>query len=54
METDAQVPELDADTGTGTEGDVEARCFSEYSRFLSISHMGSTDSYQRETPLVIN
>ncbi|KAK1927698.1 hypothetical protein DB88DRAFT_478917 [Papiliotrema laurentii] len=24
---DAQVPELDADVGTGTEGDVEARCF---------------------------
>lgn len=26
---DAEVPELDADVGTGTEGDVEARCFSE-------------------------
>ena len=25
---DAQVPELDTDVGTGTEGDVEARCFS--------------------------
>jgi hypothetical protein len=25
---DAKVPELDADVGTGTEGDVEARCFS--------------------------
>lgn len=27
-DTDAQVPELDTDVGTGTEGDVEARCFS--------------------------
>ena len=26
---DAEVPELDNDVGTGTEGDVEARCFSE-------------------------
>jgi len=26
---DAEVPELDTDVGTGTEGDVEARCFSE-------------------------
>ena len=26
---DAQVPELDADVGTGTEGDAEARCFSQ-------------------------
>jgi hypothetical protein len=30
---DAQVPELDTDVGTGTEGDVEARCFS-----MSILH----------------
>lgn len=28
-EADAEVPELDNDVGTGTEGDVEARCFSE-------------------------
>lgn len=26
---DAEVPELDNDVGTGREGDVEARCFSE-------------------------
>ena len=26
---DAEVPELDTDVGTGLEGDVEARCFSE-------------------------
>jgi len=30
---DAQVPELDTDVGTGTEGDVEARCFSMSSIF---------------------
>jgi hypothetical protein len=28
LTADAQVPELDVDVGTGTEGDVEARCFS--------------------------
>lgn len=27
----ATVPELDTDVGTGTEGDVEARCFSKSS-----------------------
>jgi hypothetical protein len=26
---DAEVPDLDVDVGTGLEGDVEARCFSE-------------------------
>ena len=33
---DAQVPELDEDVGTGTEGDVEARCFSERSFLLRL------------------
>ena len=33
---DAQVPELDTDVGTGTEGDVEARCFSAFLHAFSI------------------
>lgn len=30
MGAGAEAPDVDADTGTGKEGDVEARCFSEY------------------------